>query len=171
MNCNEVQRKLTDELDSRFEHDVVDHLTTCSSCRGLVDDLLEMQDLIQIITTSSKIPRHLYADVLDGVAQNHRRPWFLNRAVFASVALLLFVVGFFWAGGFVFSENPPTQQTELLIEQEIHSPDLNDLNESDYIDLVVEESPEGELIIRLPSVIEVRKTELHEDVYINHVSH
>jgi len=88
-----------------------------------------------------------------------------------SLGISLFVIGFFWAGGFVFSDNPPAQQTELLIEQEIHSPDFNDLNESDYIDLVVEESPEGELIIRLPSVIEVRKTELHEDVYINHVSH
>jgi len=171
MNCKDVQKRLTDDLDTRFEDEMVSHLTTCASCRELVDDLLEMQDLIQIITTSSKIPRHLYADILDEVVQETKKTRVFFRTAAVACAVLFLVAGFFWARSSGFVNEPADRPVAASVKREAPCPELRNPVDQEYVDLIVERSPEGELIIRLPSVIEIRETDLHEDVYIRYVSH
>ncbi len=43
--------------------------------------------------------------------------------------------------------------------------------EPTYVDVIVTGEEDEKFILRLPSVIEVRRTELQEDFYISNVSH
>ena len=49
--------------------------------------------------------------------------------------------------------------------------DIHPSAEAEFVEVVVEETPGKTLILRLPSGIEIRRTEVSEDLHIADVSH
>ena len=168
MNCVEVQTSLAENLASRDEPDVAGHLEECSDCFKVCEELLELDELSRSLSGRFKVPDNFREQVLFHVEKaNGLRNWriVLGGAV---IVLLAGVITFFkpWevngADG-----NPPAGSPVFHTARTTSLPSLD----SGYVEVVVPGDDGEEMIVRLPAVIEVRRTQLQEDFYLSNVSH
>jgi hypothetical protein len=69
-------------------------------------------------------------------------------------------IGFYWMS------DGASGREEFLATDEVANRDMDDregMKEPAYIEVLVKDPDEGEMILHLPSVIEIRRTDLHED--------
>jgi predicted anti-sigma-YlaC factor YlaD len=160
MNCRRFQSSLAEDLLNQGEERVAAHLKECEECRAVYSDLLEIEELSRSLSGRVQVPPNFREEVLAKVARKRRsRPFRLVAAV-AGVVLLAATVSFF--------------QGVESVDSTRHKggrPDKARPAEPTYVDVIVTGEENEEFILRLPSVIEVRRTELQEDFYISNVSH
>ena len=173
MSCESVLNKLTENLSSRFDVPVAAHLDECSECRSCCEDLVELKYLVQSCSGKHRVPSQFESETLSRLAQEKpsRLPSF--RLVAVCVTLLMVTVGI------VYSWEDETRIEEdrglYIAAQDLHFEseplEIRPSAEAEFVEVVVEETPGNTLILRLPSVIEIRRTEVSEDLVIADVSH
>lgn len=166
MNCQEVQDNLIEDLDCRLDEEISIHLKCCSECRFLDEDLLALGELARSLGNQCQVPSDFGSKVLEQAAKsNAAGPWGL-KPICAALFLAMLAVGFLWikdgAGGF--AEEVGGGSVVSFREQE-------DNVEPSYVEVVVEDPLVGNVILRLPSVIEIHRTDLHEDSNRKNVSY
>jgi hypothetical protein len=169
MNCVHVQTSLAEDLLSRTDEEVAAHLSACPDCSRLCDELLELEDLSRSLSGRFRVPTEFRDEVLARLAERkaRRRRRFGVAAAVALVALLLAVFVRPWETSRVTDRHagvPP-------VVMQLAAPVGQGQTGSDYVDVVVTQDGGEDLILRVPSVIEIHRTQLQEDFYISNVSH
>ncbi len=171
MNCGQVQTNLAEDVLSRTDEDVASHLSSCPECRRVCEELLELEDLSRSLSGQFRVPTEFRDRVLARLDEQRARRWRRFGLVAAVLIAGVIVAAFVrpWdddsaaeveAAGrpIVMQVGPPSGQAET--------------GSIDYVDVVVSRDGTNDLILRVPSVIEIHRTQLQqEDFYINNVSH
>lgn len=169
MNCVHVQTSLAEDLLNRTDAEVAAHLASCPECRKLCDELLELEDLSRSLSGQFRVPTEFRDEVLERL--DDRRDRRRRRFGFAAAILVIgLVVAAFvrpWeshsAGDPSASNSPAVMHFDGSAEAPAAEPG--------YVDVVVTRDGSDELILRVPSVIEIRQPQIQEDFFINNVSH
>lgn len=165
MNCRDVQKLLTEDLLSRNLDEVRRHLQGCAPCQDFCNDLLKLQEWTRELSKAVQTPAGFQDSVMDDLHQHLRFRRRALRPLIAAIVLLTLTGGFFWAS----HQSRPTYGANPYFQ--IRSVDAHESPNQTYLDVVFD-MPDGDgYILRLPSVIEVRRTELHEEVYLQDASH
>ena len=171
MNCRLVQAKIIEDLDHRFEEEIRVHLDSCGDCRHLYEDLAALEELAQSLGDQYKVPTGFGARVLAQADKMKSRGFFRFRPVLVPLAIVMLSFGFFWMNDDAISgESLETQETAVT-DITVDIQDYENGEGSSYIEVIIEDAEEGEVILRVPSVIEVRRTELHEDFYYHNTGY
>jgi len=173
MSCESVLNKLTEDLSSRFDATVAAHLDECSECRSCCEDLVELNYLVQSCSGKHRVSSEFESETLGRLAKEKPSRFPSFRLVAVCATLLVVTVGI------VYSWEDETRIEEdrglYIAAQDLHFEfepfEIQPSAEAEFVDVVVEETPGNTLILRLPSVIEIRRTEVSEDLHIDHVSH
>ena len=130
----------------------------CSECQQLCDDLLALEELAKSLGDQYKVPEGFGAKVL---AHQPKSRFFGFRPILVPLAIVMLSFGFFWL-----NDGASDRDDSVAVEQ-VTVVDMADLEDADsaFIEVVIEDPQEGELMLHLPSVIEIRRTELHEDFH------
>lgn len=169
MNCVDVQTNLAEDLLRRIDEEVVNHLSDCPECRRLCDELLELEDLSRSLSGRFRVPTEFRDQVLVRLAQRKTRR--RRRVGFAcAFVLIAVVVAAFVRPWEVDQESDRTVGPPPVVMQS-DVPVGRVLSKPDYVDIVVSQDGSDDLILRVPSVIEIHRTQLQEDFYIRNVSH
>lgn len=142
------------------------HLKECEECRSVYADLLEIEELSRSLSGRVQVPPNFREEVLAKVARERPSRPFRLVAALAGVVLLAATASFFQG---VESVDSTRHEGESALEG--GRPDKARPAEPTYVDVIVTGEEDEKFILRLPSVIEVRRTELQEDFYISNVSH
>ncbi|UCF36839.1 MAG: hypothetical protein JSU96_18840 [Acidobacteriota bacterium] len=174
MNCREVQKRLAEDSSWRFEESFSDHLVNCPECRTHCEDLLELEDLARSLGDRCRVPSDFKSEILEKVADVKSPFAFLSpfRVLAACLVLLVVSVGFFstWEESEQVDEPVKLDPFESVVFDGDFGLESSD-EQPTYIEITVDDPVNGELILRLPSEIVIRQTELHEDFYLHQVSH
>lgn len=173
MSCEIVQRRLTEDLSSRFEESVAAHLNECSECRSCCKDLEELKYLVESCSGRHRVPSDFETQTLIRLAQVKPSRFPSLRLVVVCATLLMVM------GGIVYSWEDKSRIDEdrgsrIAAEDLRFEPEplaIQPSAEAEFVEVVVEETPGKTLILRLPSVIEIHRTEVSEDLHIADVSH
>ncbi len=167
MNCEQVQLSLVEDVANRADERVARHLESCAVCRQVCDELLELEDLSRSLSGRFRVPATFQAEVLARAAgEGHR----IRRLRFALAAAVFVVVSLGLVRPWDRLGAVDTPQLEEY-QRWAASWDQGVPNQDAPMVEVVIEGPEEPLILRLPSTIEIRRTDLREDFYIRNVSH
>lgn len=166
MNCRSVRTSLAEDLLSRVDEEIAAHLEECEECRAVCRDLMEIEELSRSLGGRVGVPEGFREAVLSKAARKAPARVFRLGAALAGMVLLAASVGLFQGGD---SPEPGI----LEVEPEPRHVELEGTGsiEPAYVDVLVTGDGNETFILRLPSVIEVRRTELQEDFYIANVSH
>lgn len=165
MNCRDVQKSLTEDLLSQNLGEIRRHLQECGSCQDFCSDLLKLQDWTRELSEAVRTPAGFQDSVMEDLNRQLRFRRRALRPLIAVSVLLALSGGFFWAS----RDGRPDDSAGPYFQ--IRSVDAHESPNQIYLDVVLD-PPDGEgYILRLPSVIEVRRTELHEEVYLQNASH
>lgn len=172
--CGEIQERLTEDLGHRFEEPIASHLDSCPQCRSLCNDLIKLEELSKSLSSSQEIPFDYRAELHSRISADRGLTLgkVLRLGFAASVLLLISTAAVaLWDGssaepatGFSVQALPPVVEEPPVVE-------LPALTGSPYVDVILEDTPNGEMRLRLPSVIEVRQNEVQEEFYLQYVSH
>jgi len=166
MNCRFVQQSITDNLEHRFDEDINGHLRCCSECRHLCDDLVALEELAQSLGDQYQVPTGFGAKVLAQAPKKANGNFFGFRAVLVPLAIVMLSFGFFWMNdGVVGHDDPIVTGAAAVGDMAVDIHDGAGTEKPSFIEVVIEHPDEGEMIVHLPSVIEIHRTELHEDFY------
>jgi len=168
MNCVEIQTSLAENLEARFNPVVAGHLGSCVDCSRVCQELLELEELSRSLSGRFKVPSNFRDEVLCRVDEN--KPllrWRLMLGV-SFVALLAAVVVFFKPWEVSGSDRSPSP-----VPSSVHATTSPAVSAGDagFVEILVPGEGDEEMIVRLPAVIEVRRTQLQEDFYLSNVSH
>ncbi|MEE8348159.1 MAG: hypothetical protein V3R94_01210 [Acidobacteriota bacterium] len=177
MICNEVERLLTEDISQGNDAQVQKHIEQCLSCKKLHQELESMGELTVLLREMDKAP----ADFSSRVYARLRQPslWFLQWHPVPALALvILALLSSLWilevqpAPEAVLGSEEASQgeQFARVDDEEIELTD-GDGVEGPYVDVIMESPSESEYIIRLPSQIKVRTSDLTSDIYLNNASY
>jgi hypothetical protein len=167
MNCKQVQAALIEDLSHRADAEAAEHLRCCEPCRTLCDELLELEDLSRSLSGRFRVPPTFQSEVLAKAAQ--ATPARRRRRMMAAVAITAaaLVLALPWG-----STETGARSGTYPDSAAVWSLDRGPVSrESPYVEVVVSGHGEEDVILRLPSVIEIHRSELQEEFYINNVSH
>lgn len=169
MNCGQVQHNLAEDLASRADPELARHLNSCAACRRMCDDLLELEELSQSLSGSFRVPDSFQAEVLARAALERPRNRRLRLALAAGFCFAAFL-GLVrpWEGLNAVDlpdAGPYPERWSASIE------DGGSEGQVPLVEVLIEGFDKQPVILRLPSTIEIRRTDLQEDFYIRHVSH
>lgn len=174
MSCQELVELLLDRLDA-CEPAVREHLKGCSECRRAYEELKSLDELQRALAGTVHAPAEFSGQVLSALSARRRRIRWVLPSAFAG---LMFVgLGIAWLAGFsgtaVPGELPAYGELGVVSDQpgEDHEDQALPPGDRPYVDVVLENAPELEFILRLPSTIEIRASGLHDDFYASNVSH
>lgn len=159
MNCKLARQRITDDLSHRFDEEIKAHLKSCPECRHLCNDLVALEKLAHSLRDQYQVPEGFDAKVL------HHAPtygFFGWRPIFVALVIVMLSFGFFWMN------DAAADRDDLLLKEEFavgKLPDELKAEDPAYIEVVIQDPEEGEMMLHLPSVIEIRRTELHEDFH------
>jgi len=166
MNCTFVQQSLVDDLKHRFDEDIDDHLRCCSECRHLCDDLMALGELAQSLGAQYQVPTGFSARVLAEAPKKAHGNFFGFRAALVPLAIVMLSFGYFWVNdGVVGHDESVVTGAAAVKDMAVDIHDGFGSEKPSFIEVVIDHPDEGEMIIHLPSVIEIHRTELHEDFY------
>lgn len=160
MNCKVAQQRIVDDLTDRFDGEVKAHLEGCSECQRLCDDLVALERLARSLRDQNKVPAGFGTRILATAPQGRFYRFFGLRPILVSLVIVMLSFGFFWMN------DGPAGRDELIVAEETAMgavADWETVEDPGYIEVVIEDPTEGEILFHLPSVIEIRRTDLHED--------
>lgn len=168
MNCVEVQTTLAEDLVSRTDEGIASHLSCCPECRTLCDELLELEDLSRSLSGRFRVPSEFRDQVLARLEDRRSRR---RRGIaFAAVLFLLVAVALLmrpWESDSV----PGQMAAHQAAEAHFAADAVRTQAGPDYVDVIVSQDGGDDLILRVPSLIEIHRAQPQEDFYINNVSH
>lgn len=168
MTCDQIKEQLLEDLSCRRSSEVARHLSECTACATLVEELVELDQLVSMLKDQCSAPAGFRVDIVSRTSEC--RSWrgsYLRPVVFGALLLVAGVVS--W----ITLEGPKHEQQVLDAPASVYS-DTVQASETDpaFVEVVVtDSSSEGGIILRLPTVIEIRQTEVAEDFYLRNVSH
>jgi hypothetical protein len=167
MNCELAQQKLIDDLAHRYNEEVSAHLNSCADCQHLCDDLMSLEKLARSLGDQYKAPEGFGSEVLAHTSKRAFGSFFQFRPVLVPLAIVMLSFGFFWMNDGSSASDEPVVTGEAAVV------DMADWEDADsaFIEVVIEDPAEGEMMLHLPSVIEIRRTELHEDFHYQNTSY
>ncbi len=173
MSCESVLKKLTEDLLSRFDESVAAHLDECSDCRSCCEDLVELKYLVQSSSGKHRVPSEFESETLNRLAREKpsRFPSFRLVAVCATLLMVTVGIVYSWEDETGIEEDRGLFIAAQDLQFESDRFEIRPSAEAEFVEVVVEETPGNTLILRLPSVIEIRRTEVSEDYHIADVSH
>lgn len=173
MSCESVLRQLTEDLSSRFDGSVAAHLDECSDCRSCCEDLVELKYLVQSCSGKHRVPTDFESETLNRLAEEKPSRFPSFRLVAVCAALLMVMVGIVYS----WEDETRTDEDRGLyiaaedLQFESEPLEIRPSAEAEFVEVVVEETPGKTLILRLPSVIEIRRSEVREELVMADVSH
>lgn len=177
MKCPEVEQKLVEDVCAAEEIEVAIHLRGCGACRSLREQLRALEELSSELRDQARAPESFVCEVLAQVRTHSRGiagRWEVRAAGFAVLIVLSALAAGFWlsqgweTAASVQAGETGTEGIEWMAAPE---PERFIGGENGYVDVILGESPEERFILRLPPVIEVRQTRLHDRAYFQNVSH
>ncbi len=178
MNCKEVKKLLSDDLAIGARTSVRVHLKQCSHCRSLYETLAEIGDLSLNLRAGQGAPRDFSSSILQQTAALPPAPRFRWQPV-AMVLSFLVVLGgaaVIWTPEI---QRPLTSQQRGLARAParepavlVEEPVIRDLSQpaSGYVDVVIRHPSQPDQILRLPSTIQIRRSDLPREAYATKVS-
>ncbi len=182
MNCKEVERLLTEDISQGNDSRVQDHIDCCSLCRRLHRELTSMSELGRLLRTIDQVPADFSSRVFQKLAPSSL--WQLQwKPVLTLGLVMLGLVSFLWI-----QETQSAREAMLVAEEtpreepfaRVQDGDLeliegeqaeSDRVEGPYVDVILKSPSESEYILRLPSRIKVRTSDLNHDIYLNNASY
>lgn len=176
MKCSEVQYKLAENHVLRHEEEIREHLDHCSECGEFCSNIGELDALSRELRTQHRAPEDFQARLFEDYKERGSSGWFSPRSVLASLCLVVFLAGLLAAWDQLENNGEITagildrgMQTEA-IPVSAAVPEVPD--ENSFIEVVIDAGDEEDLILRLPPVIEIHRTEIpDEDTHYHTVSY
>ncbi|GAB4244083.1 MAG: hypothetical protein Kow00109_19980 [Acidobacteriota bacterium] len=171
MKCAEVQEILSHDRFQAERPEIARHLEGCGECREFLEDLCEIEELCLVLRERVRAPRGFAAHVFE---RCHRRPGLPAWSLVPILGVALAVTLGWWAAADGNLGVTGDRGEILGRENLVPPPRVADSQPNPgprYVDVVVPGEDGRPLIVRVPSVIEIRNTRVAEDYYINHVSH
>lgn len=176
MNCKAVEKRLTEDVRTAAEASLQQHLAQCRGCRELYRQLLSLGELSGTLKSKVEVPADFAARVLERSVET--RPWaYYGKPALAVVVLVVF------SGGFLGTDLPPggagaapaatvaeDRQQGLVAESGTVVFEVSE-STGPYVDVLLDHPADQGRVLRLPSRIEIRKSALHHDSYLQHVSY
>jgi len=162
MNCELAQKRIIDDLTHQRDEEIKAHLESCLECQHLCDDLLALEELARSLGDQYRVPTGFGERLLAQKPKRGFGGFFGLRPILVPLAVVMLSFGFFWL-----NDDGAARQDELLVVEEVAAVDAAEFEDagSAYIEVVVEDPVEGQMMIHLPSAIEIHRTELHEDFH------
>ncbi|HOM99502.1 MAG TPA: hypothetical protein PLM33_04530 [Acidobacteriota bacterium] len=171
MNCERVQELLAERTDARELPEVESHLLRCSTCREVLRELEEIEELSRSLAGRVRAPRGFARHVAHVCTRRFVWQW---KTLVPVLSALVFAVGMTW----VWQDGAADAATEfaagdpsLSAEEAVHPFSGLSERQPEYVEVILSGEDGGPFIVRVPSVIEVRRTSVSEDYYIDYVSH
>jgi len=170
MKCAEVQHKLTEEPSLGRSEEVSEHLACCSVCREFYRNMAELDALTRELRCQSRAPKDFHLKVLGDFQEQNDSGWFTARSIMVSFSLVAILAAIFitWdnlgnngsltAGMFESSRIEAATGTSSQIDMDIAAGDAGA-----FVEVTVDSGDEGKLILRLPPVIEIHRTETTDE--------
>ena len=171
MICSVVQKKIIEDLDHRLEEEIGAHLGNCSECRQLYDDLVALEELAQSLGDQYKAPTGFGARVVAQANKIKSGRFFRFRPVLVPLAIVMLLFGFFWMNDGAITSGSLETQGIAVSDIAAGIQDYENGEGLSYVEVVIDDDDDGEMILRLPSIIEVRRTEWHEDFYYHNTGY
>ncbi len=172
MNCKSVQRRLTEDLTvARQDGSLLEHLRGCPQCQTLCEELVSLQELSRELRRSIPAPAHFPS--APRVGRRVESPWQRRwKPAFALAVAAVLALGVMWISGSGSGDPavPAPQQIQSLQEVLTLPVEAESLS-APYVEILLNESSEQDHVLRLPPTIEIRRTQLHHDFELRHVSH
>lgn len=181
MNCKELERLVVEDIRTVNDVEVQDHIGRCDKCEKLCREFLSMEGLSSRLRDQVEAPDDFSARVCERLTQGAGW-WVFRRPVVALCVVLGAAVLVLWATEVqvgssaektVLNSRQIVEESEFLPRAFVNEPGLRDANHvrDPYVDVILRAPAEPEYILRLPSRIEIHRTDLHHDFYLNHVSY
>ena len=182
MNCKEVERLLTEDISQGNDARVQDHIGRCSLCRRLQRELTSISELSPLLRTIDKAPADFSSRVFQRLAPFSL--WqFQWKPALTWGLVMLGLISFLWiqetqsAGeAMLVAEETPREEPfarvqdgdlKFIEEERVESERV----EGPYVDVILKNPSEPEYILRLPSRIKVRTSDLNHEIYLNNASY
>jgi hypothetical protein len=181
MTCKEVERLLAEDISQGHDALALDHIERCSVCQRLHRELTSMSELSRLLGGGDRAPADFSSRVHERLAKLSL--WQLQWKPALALSLgLLGLVGFLWIqevqpGTDAQFVTETTPQEESFARVQDGDPQLIDADrvegpvEGPYVDVILKSPSEPEYILRLPSRIKVRTSDLNSDIYLNNASY
>lgn len=168
MNCNEIQRLLTNDFETAHDERVAAHLRECAECRDLKRDLASLRELSRGLEGVSASHVDLTQKILSEASSFSLWKRTITAPIVVVFLLFSLSAGVVWYSA-IDSRAGRSAGHDLRLGS--FSFPSEERQGPSYLDITVEEPNEGNYILRMPAVIEVQQTELHEDSYFLNISH
>lgn len=178
MSCKKVEKRLTEDVKKALTDSIVqEHLRICRRCQRLSDELASLEDLSRSLRNRREAPADFASRLLAKREESGARQHFW-KPVLTLLVIGLLSSGILWLhpseSGISASDTVLSAGSEEKEKESIHPlPALAETQEvpMPYFDVILDHFPEQGHVLRLPPTIEIRRTELHHDFYLHHVSY
>lgn len=177
MTCQEVTKLLTEDIQAMNQLKVRAHLAQCLECEEFRGELLSLESLAGLLRDQVRAPSD-FSSKVDSSLRESSSGW---KPVFAVVAVVLVSLIALWGvkNGYGVFESEQSVVSSREVKQEYTLPGRTgavelprlDPRSDDYVEVILDGPSEPEYILRLPSRIEIRRSQLHRDSSLKHVSH
>ena len=170
MKCSEIQYKLAEKHSRIRDERIRKHLEDCPECREFYRSIKEIDDLSRELRCQYRAPEDLLGRVLAEYQEKSSGGWFSFRSVVVSFFLVAYMLGAFvtWDqmgnGGEItraLLNNDRAAETPRTVPAPGPAPLA--VEENSYVEVVIDSAHDEELILRLPPVIEIHRTEIPDD--------
>lgn len=167
MSCEEIHALLAESLSWEQDERVLRHLKGCPECSEFCEDLKTLAELTADLQEELPVPPEFQTEVFSRLSQ--------RRNSLRMVVPIFLTIGLLMAGGLYWETNSePVEQKKWgsIFSAGADDPFSEKIDEeTHFLEVVVDESAEGDYILRLPSVIRIKHSDLHEESYVSNVSH
>jgi len=199
MNCREVQKILTEEIQLAESAEVRKHLEACRQCRDLHRDLRGLQELSGELKGRTDVPPFFTERVCSRVSGRSRAAyWSLAAAAAGLVVLAIGIANLAGLstetdgkarpqamnGGERIQRIEPDNRAETASRKGqpdvfylggegwgSQEPDRSNFGSQNGVPRVVPKTSSSGYVLELPATIEVRQTQAVNDFYLENVSH
>lgn len=170
MKCSDVQEKLAEGRLSGMEDEFLEHIESCGECREFYRNIRELDLLSRELRSRYKAPRDFHEKVLLDLRERNSEGWFSSRSVLLSLCLVSCLAGGFltWDNlgnnGAVTAEILGADRPSGLEQGQVDSGIAPAVSEQGaFVEVNISPEEEEDLILRLPSVIEIHRTGIPDE--------
>ena len=170
MNCREVQYKLAEKHSRSREKEIREHLECCPECRDFHRSIEEINSLSRELRGQYRAPDDMLGRVLAEYKAASSGGWFSMRSVVVSFFLAAALLGVFLAWDQLGNSG---ELTNAVLEETrpVEIPETTGLavdsplgvGNNSYVEVVIDSAGDEELLLMLPPVIEIHRTEIPDE--------
>ncbi len=176
MKCSEIQNRLAEDYSDRLSEEISEHLRDCTECREFSRNIGELDALARELRAQHRAPEDFQSRVFNDYKERISGGWFSLRSVLASICLVAFLTASLAAWDHLENDG---KITAGVLGRSLHADNLplspsapEILDEDSFVEVVIDSGDEEDLILRLPPVIEIHRTEIpDEDTHYHSVSY